>query len=614
LVVLGAILLFAAAAPLAVLKSTPEFEARGVLLVSPEEQPTLSGRTVDRIPGDFGDYVRTVVARANSYELLSDVLGGTSPEQWPQFLNPDLPLEANVYKLMGRLRVRELPRTFLVELRLRAHRPEGLDAMLNGLMAGFIDKLRREQENQFGRQLAYLRAEREGLRSDISGLRQKVITLADDVGSAAFLSENYEAHLYRVAIIQEQQREAEMARLQAVAENGRAVALAAAVNEVDITPLANIRIADNYGINRMEMWTYERRQDLRGGIDGLTPENLDRQYVEERMEAMQEFLLQYREDARARSIRNLELQRGYELTLERMDAAAAATAATAAAETLDEQLAAAQAEADRVSRAIYEADALSTEISKAEDRLAALGTRIHDTELLAKAQAPVMLDQLARAPAEPASNNLVRLLMAALALAIAASAGGCLVFDLLDNRIRTLADLEAATGGRCYALPAGGPEPALQRLAARLCRVIGDGVVLVAGDGSGQCVEHVASGLRTALSHVDENVSDEDEAPQVACLPTLEAGAAGARLVARAAAIVLVARQDVSSYRGVREAMAASADFDVPAIAPVLVDARPAPGTWLCEAAVPAVLRQVSSLHQRCLRIVGRRHSQRGCA
>ena len=430
----------------------PVYQTDALLLLDPTKEPTLTGRERDIIPGNLGDYTRTMVSRIMSYDVVFDALTQVPEEELPSFLQPSSAVERNTFRLMSRIKVAEVPRTYLVSAKITASEPGHLGTLLNAILESFLQKIHREQEHMYERRLVYLREERANIQKRIEQHRARLLALADTVESKAFLHEAYTVHFSKVEQIQRLYWEAEALRAEKEGLLEKARLDQQQLLALDLQPFADERVADNFGINRIEQWTYEQLQGMRAGIDGLTPENPDRKYVEMRMEAMNGYLGEYKQRVNVETIRNLREKRLFELEAEVLRAQSTFSAASNTSTVLHRELDLARDEASAISSAIFQSSDISFAISQLRDRLNALDTRIDDCELEAKTPPRISIDKRAANPTRPATTNQKVLFMLAVALGFGFVLAVYIGFDFLDNRIRSPREIELALG-------APGPDP-----------------------------------------------------------------------------------------------------------------------------------------------------------
>lgn len=435
---------------------SPTYRVDGLFLIHPLREPQIEGRDREVIEGDVGYYQRTVAYRLTNRDILIAALERLPEEDRPEWLRGLGTSDRAVYRLMGRLQTEQIERTYLIRAQLDAGEAEGLALVLRTVMETLVEKLSHEQERRYEARLGYLREEREKVAGRAVQERERLLELADSVENRAFLHNAYTAHLNKLELIQKLYWEAEAEALQAQGELEEARLDQLALPKLSLAPFARERVFDNFGINQVERWTYEKSQELRSAIDGLTPQNPERQYVEQRMEAMNEYLEEYKKAFSDSTILNLTEKRQFELDTNVVEAESAYQAARQVADRLQNEYQEAAEEASRVSQAIFEAEGLAFGFGDLRERLASINSRIDDAELQAKAPLPVSIDQLPSEPESPAETNARKLQMLAFVLSFGLIGGGCLAFDWFDGRIRCREDLAAAIGG-----PGAEPVPAV---------------------------------------------------------------------------------------------------------------------------------------------------------
>lgn len=446
ILVLGC-LLFIGIMPLLLTRVQPKYRAETHLMLTPVKQPTLQGRDRDAIPGDLRDYMRTLSMRIMSYNILHKALESLPKNEWPIFLKKDDSMTRNVFRLMGRMEARELPGTYLLEISIEAGDPKGLGLAINAVTETYLRQLEKEQERQYARRLSYLTEERDRIMRNITEQREKLVALADKAGQRAFLHKAYEAHLNKLQLLQKYYWEAEADRLDKQSELDKILMQNKEIEALSLDPFADRRVADNFGINRMEQWTYEKLQELRSSIDGLTPSNPERQYVEMRMQAMEEYLRGYKANVRSNTVIMLTAERFHQMEADRIQAESSARAAQLAVHSLREQKLAAEQEASAISDVIFSAQELIFNIDQLQTRLAALDSRIDDDQIQAKAPLPVHVDRKAVTPESPYETNQKKLMAIAFIFSFGFVGAVCVLFDLLDNRVRSRQEVEKLLGG-----------------------------------------------------------------------------------------------------------------------------------------------------------------------
>ncbi len=433
-------------------RTNPIYQTDAMLLVDPAKEPTVAGRDRDPIPGNIGDYTRTLVNRLTSYDVLEEALARLDGADYPAFLGSPHAIERNVFRLMSRIRVREVPRTWLISLTISADQPKGMGPALNMVMEVFIEKIQQEQEDQYARRLAYLKDEQDKLQTRLMEDRAALAALAEATAQQAFLYEPNTLHINRQELAQRFYWEA--LSQEAIAHSLLEVAQAnrEKIVQLDLQPLVDERVTENQSINRIEHSTYQSLQILRASIDGLTPENPDRMYVEERMRSMNEFLDQYKKQVNETTSRTMRDKLIYELDREVVQTQSAYTAAVGRTFELRQLLDEAAAEGAQISGAMFQASEILHNMRQLRERLNALSNRIDDAEMEVKAPVRLQITKRAVTPGSPTRTNANMLILVALGLSFGSVFGFVLVFDFLDNRLRDGVTVNAALGG-------SGPDP-----------------------------------------------------------------------------------------------------------------------------------------------------------
>lgn len=433
-------------------ETAPIFETNAIILIDPRKETTIGGRERDVIPGSFREYSLTLVSRMSNPDVMRGALERLPSDQYPSFLDSDADADHNARRLLSRFNASEMRRTHLIGASLSGPDPTHLGATLNAVVEEFIDRMQTEQEGLYARRISYLTEERDRLEHRIEEMRNQLLAMASDIESAGFLHEHYTLHLYRIDVIDRLYWAAEADASEKRGLLQKAQADREALSALDQQALADERVMTSWALNNIEHWTYTQLQSMRGTIDGLTPENEDRRYVEERMTAMEEYRTAFKERIIRDTIENMDAIRLYNLEEDVLRAQSAYNAARRSADQLAAALETAREEANVVSTAIFRGTDIAFNIGQLRERLAAINGRIDDAEIEAKAPIRVSLEQRAVDPARPARATGRKVVAFALLLGFGGVFGFVLTVDILDNRIRAPRELELALG-------APGPDP-----------------------------------------------------------------------------------------------------------------------------------------------------------
>lgn len=428
------------------------YSTDGLLLIDPSKEITLTGKEREPIPGTIRDFTRTMVQRLTAIDLLTETLEQLKPEAFPSFLDPADPPQVNAFRLKSRITVKEVPLTYLVSVSITGDQPHGLAQIVNHLMQAFVDKNHREQKKrQLGR-INYLNLEREKILGRLEESEKVLTSPAPGFSEEVILHENYSAHITKLDMIQRLYWEAEVRRSEVHNQYLQTQANMTELSQLDPQAIASERVTDNFGINRMELWTYEQTAAMRKSIDGLTKDNPDRKNVEARIQAMDEYLYNYKERVSNEIIAQLRDKRMFELTQDVIRAKHAYEAAAEHADYLKGLLHEAAQEHHRVAKGIFDAVGLQYNIGQLRERLRGLNNRIDDSEMEAMAPVQIYIDKMAITPSGAGASNAPMLAAISILLGLGGVFSFILTFDIVDNRLRDSAEVNSALGGL-------GPDP-----------------------------------------------------------------------------------------------------------------------------------------------------------
>lgn len=429
------------------LVAKPVYTVDAKLLITPTKAPSIDGRDREIIQGDVGWFARTLVLRLKNPGILRTALRNLPDSERPSFLKGLGDSDPAVFRLMARLTVGEVERTYMINVSMESNEAEGMAETLNAVLDAFIEKLQEEQERQYVSQMNYLKNERGKIAGRVEQETERLLDVARQVDSYNFLNEGFTGHFKKLDLMENLYWAADGVALDKQAKLEEAKKNQEEISQLDVKPFADDQVANMLGINNMEQWTYVETQDLRKTIDGLTTENTDRKNVEERMSSMLDYLKVYKSKVAEDTLKTWQEKRAYELESDVIQARNAYIAAQQAAEELKIELDESVENAEKVSQAMFRASEFAYGVTELRDRLASIDARIDDAALESKAPLPVIVDQRAVVPGEPTSSNASKLQMMALVASFGLIGGICLAFDFLDPRIRTRTELAAAIGG-----------------------------------------------------------------------------------------------------------------------------------------------------------------------
>lgn len=444
LIVVAGFAIFLALSPIALILRKPYYNTVGTILISPEVQ-LLVPRDVRKVPGNFREFAMTHAQRIKSQVVLSRILNSLPKEHWPVSLPKELSPEVAAVLLSRQLTVDIVGASRILAVGMNADEPAGLSTTINAIMEGYVRILEHEQERDNERQLSYLAAEKTGISGRIERLRLERKQVSEELQSSSF-SETRNPGFEKLVEAQTSFLRASADALFKKAELEKAQRDEEILGNNDLSVFAEELVATNEAVYLIDNWTYQKLQELRSNIDGLTENNSDRIVVEERMQAMTDYLASFKSEMHETMFGILNRKRDFELETDKTKAESAFLAAQSYAETLAEEMRVAEEAFKESSGLVSEGRELSDEIETLTDRLAVLDQRISEVNLEAKAPIFLSVEQLATTPMTPLGDNFGKLLAMIFAASFALVGGSVISFEFLDGRVRAPGDVKAALG------------------------------------------------------------------------------------------------------------------------------------------------------------------------
>jgi polysaccharide biosynthesis transport protein len=440
-ILIGGGAIFTLLLPFAVLKGNYSFETGGKLLIA-REAPKITGSNDEytNLVNYFHDYAKTQVERIKSLENLEAALKSLPDELRLHFQpgNMDLPLAAAI--LQKNLEASEMGGTHLIQVKLKGGAAAGLAEMVNAIMNTYIQKLGEESESRESRRLSFLSEERDNLKKEIEKQTEQLEIIVQQTMSSDF-NDSTNVNLQKFLIFQDSYLKAYFAKVSAGNQYQQTEAESTALKKVPNKVLAEEMVAGDQSIWRTSSWTYEKLQELRATVDGVTKENPDRQYIENRMKGMEEYERRQREAIRQQSDRIINEKRNFELTKKNLAAQYEYLSKVKTAADLKAELDQSKDQLKISLQAMMEGRQLTRSIENSRKKYFDLENRIRDLMLEAKTPLLVSVESYAIPPTSPSSSNKKKLVMMSLAMSFGLVAGILLAIDFTDNRVHSPHDL-----------------------------------------------------------------------------------------------------------------------------------------------------------------------------
>jgi Mrp family chromosome partitioning ATPase len=393
----------------------------------------------------YQDYANTQSRRMMDFEILKKTVEKLSPDEKASILPATLPSDKCARILGFIIKVNTVPGTHLIDIAASSPNKEGLAPLLNNFMEVFLEKVRKGNEMQDSDRLLYLRNEKQSLLTEIMAIEAKLNILTKEISTADY-AETYNIaskkteELQRLYVNAFVDRLATENRFLEVEKSGREL------QSLSLDPMVEEMVMGDQSLDFTSSWTYQQQQQLRSTTDGLTPNNPDRIYVEQRMKAMQNYEKTLQNEVRKTAKSIVYGKRDYDLRKELIQSRNKSEKTRKTEEEIKKELDVSKEESVRISLGLHLGESLSSLLKHKRDLLDRIDTRIHELEVEGKAPLRIAIESLAREPDQPKGSNTQKLLMMFFAVSFGSVSILFLGFEFFDNRIRRPEDIRQALG------------------------------------------------------------------------------------------------------------------------------------------------------------------------
>ncbi|NTU93702.1 MAG: hypothetical protein HGA56_06775 [Chlorobiaceae bacterium] len=449
-VVIVASFLFTLTVPVVLMISKPNYEVHALMRIDPVIPSLITTSEDPSIINYYQDYANTQARRMMDFEILKKTVEKLSQKQKASILPAKLPAEKCADILPSIIKVNPVPGTHLIDVMASSPRKEGLAPLVNSFMRAFLEKVRQGNEMQDRERLAYLYHEKLSLSNSIAAIEANLAILTKDISTADF-SETYNLASKKSEALQTIYVGALAEEITSKNNFQQTEKASRELKSLSLSPMVEERVMNDQSLDFTTSWTYQQQQQMRSTTDGLTAQNPDRIYVEQRMSAMKSYEKKLENEIRKNAKQIIYGKRDYELKKELIEAANKTEKAKKTEDELLKELQKSKEEAVRVSLGLQLGESLTARLKHNRDLLDRIDTRIHELEVEGKAPLRISVESQAREPEQPKGSNTQKLLMSFFALAFGGVGGIVFAFDFFDNRIRRSEEIKSALG--CPPMP-----------------------------------------------------------------------------------------------------------------------------------------------------------------
>ena len=420
--------------PVVFVKGQPSYQSTATIQVSPRYMKTLH----DDIELEFqsnAQYLQFIEQQArtiNRYDVIAlalQRLDETGPNPW---LREDESDRRAIERLQRSLAIRHVRNTYLIQISLVTDQPDGIEVILNAVVAAYLERAREEQFFAADQRVESLKRREGELLEQTESMTEERTRIAQELGVTAFNPDDVNPFDRRARQLQDDYLEARTQRIEAQAHLDAFLAQ----GETD-TAMRSIQesLLSDPGLNSLKASLNERRAELLAATSGLSathPAYLD---------AQDELAGIEREIASREAELREKLSRGV-ASRHRTTASQAREIEKQLEQLLTEAAGQASAYAERFNQAVSLTNHLRllwNELDRVRDRL-----NFFEAEDTSPGFSRLVTPALA--PLYPTGTGKKKLLLMVLVAAAALSLTAPIVIDLFDRRVRTVNDVHRTLG------------------------------------------------------------------------------------------------------------------------------------------------------------------------
>ena len=436
---------FTLLAPFALLAIKPFYKASARLKIEPVVQSILGNSEETSILKQYADFIYTQTNQMRDETLLEKAVKMLTPEQKNALFPKGLSDRNCAEMLAQRLYIQPVSRTYLIDIALQGDTPEGLAAILNNIMDVYKKEVDERKRAQNDNRLEYLRSERDTLSRQIVEKQTKLRELAKLTNTSSF---NEQFNFYFKVAEQLQKAYVGLYLQMVDAEHlyGQRLKEKSKISKLPMEPQVEKMVANDWGLDSTQSWTYQKMQEMRSSLDGLTQENLERKYTEERMKSMRKYEIDMTEEVRKLARKVIYGERDYELDKKLIEAKAKYDSIKTSMEDISLRLETAKSEAGDNSERLIVGEQIQAEVGQMRKLLFGYEKRINDLVVQANVASRISISVKARKPKSQSGSNTKKLFMVCLVLPFGLITFILFVMEFMDNRITKPKNIVSALG------------------------------------------------------------------------------------------------------------------------------------------------------------------------
>lgn len=436
---------FTLLAPFALMAIKPYFKATSRLQINPRVLTIIGSGAEGSLQNQYTDYMRTQTMALREHGLLQKAIASLDPEKKDAFFPPGLEDAVCASILQNQLYIDFISSSHIIELGLQGPKPEGLAPILNAVMAIYQQSLHTKNTQKNRKRLEYLQNEENELKQKFKGKSRHLKKIVKKTRTSTF-SEAFNLSYRQAEKLQDAFTKVHLQRIDAEIEYQKRLEEKEKISKLTLKPQVEEVVANDWGLDSMQSWTYKKLQELRTGLYGLSEENRDRKNILERMEYMKDYAKKTNDEIRDQAKEILYGKREYTLNKQLIQAQSKLKAFRQSEQDLEKRLQIAQEDAAHFSQLMVDGDDVRSELQHLRDRFFKVQSRISELEVQAKAPSRVSIMSAARKPQSQAGSNAKKLFMVSVGLPFGLITFLLLAFEYSDKRITSARHIVQALG------------------------------------------------------------------------------------------------------------------------------------------------------------------------
>ncbi len=434
IVVFGTILLVLSV-PLAFLLSRPYYTVQGRILVAPAVGTFIVQNEETPIAGYYNAYVRTNVTRLKQRDVFEKALNRLEPELKARFIPRNASLSLAADQLLGTVEIDHLTGTHLIAITFTDKKPDGLAELVNNIADVYMEEIQKEMESKDFRRLMYLQNEKEKIEEDIIAQNRLLQEIAREAGSFSFKSED-NVYTTQLETLQEQYISVYSDRVLKESALNSLLITAGYRKKAKIKPLVDEYMDQASAASRLRATTQQEIAALKSSLAEYLPDHPNRVRIEDKIKGLEKTLRDLEAQERERAEGIVSERIGLDLEEKIMNARADLEAARRAEEEIRVKRDEVLANRSRISQKLISGQQINDKLEHLRDLLNRIEDRISELTLESKAPGRLQVESYARRPELPSGSNLKKILVMFFFLTFGGMFMICIVYDILDNRIR----------------------------------------------------------------------------------------------------------------------------------------------------------------------------------